>query len=110
MIIAMPVLGDNGKDSEISEHFGHNPFFAVYNSETDELKIVNVGEHGAGCTPVGEIEKHNADTVYTIGIGGMAIESLNKNGIKIKTGEFRKVREVIENIEELEDLQEGCGH
>ena len=110
MIIAMPVLGDNGEDSEISEHLGHNPLFAVYDSGTKELKIINVGEHGTGCTPVGEIKKHGADTVYTLGIGGRAIESLNESGIKIKTGGFRKVGEVIENLENLENLREGCGH
>ncbi|MBN2042408.1 MAG: NifB/NifX family molybdenum-iron cluster-binding protein [Candidatus Aenigmarchaeota archaeon] len=110
MIIAMPVMEDNGRDSVISEHFGHNPLFAIYDSENMELEIVSVGEHGMGCTPVGEIMKHGADTVYTLGIGGRAIDSLKENGIVIKTGGFRKVGDVIDNIGKLEELREGCGH
>lgn len=110
MIISMPVLEDKGKQSQISQHFGHNPLFAIYDTDTKKLKIVNIGTHGSGCTPVEEIKKHNADTIYTIGIGSRAMSLLNTIGVKIKTGNFRTVGEVIANLDKLQDLEEGCGH
>ena len=110
MIIAIPVLEDKGEESQISQHFGHNPLFAIYNSETQELKIVNIGAHGTGCTPVEEIKKHNADTVYVIGIGSRAMSLLNTMSVNLKTGSFKTVGEVITNLDKLQDLEEGCGH
>jgi len=38
--IFFPLLDDNGNDSKISEHFGHAPFFGVYDVENKELKII----------------------------------------------------------------------
>ncbi len=110
MIIAMPVLQDNGEESQISRHFGHNPLFAVYNSEKQNLKIVNVGTHGRGCTPIEPLEKLNVDAVYTFGIGSRAISILKQKGITLRTGDLTRVKEVIENLENLEELESGCGH
>jgi len=36
--IFFPLLDNNGEDSEISQHFGHAPFFGVYDVENKELK------------------------------------------------------------------------
>jgi predicted Fe-Mo cluster-binding NifX family protein len=110
MIIAMPVLDDNGKESRISAHFGHNPLFAICDTSKDEVKIVNIGEHGEGCTPVEGLKKYNPDAVFTIGIGGNAMDLLKRAGMPIKTGRFATVGEVMDNIDSLDELEEGCGH
>jgi len=54
--------------------------------------------------------KFNPDIVFTLGIGGRAIELFNKQDIILKTGKYKIVREVIENSNNLKDLDSGCGH
>jgi len=110
MIIAIPILEDNGKESRISAHFGHNPLFAICNTSKDEVMIVNIGEHGKGCTPVGGLKKHNPDTVYVRDIGNKAMMMLRQNDMRIKTGDFDTVGEVLRNITRLRNLKESCGH
>jgi len=110
MIIAMPVIENKGIDSRISEHFGHNPYFAICNSETRDVKIIPISEYGSGCTPVEEISKYKPDAVYTIGIGSRAMAMLKQLGIRITTGRFRTVKEVMDNLDCVEELEEGCGH
>jgi predicted Fe-Mo cluster-binding NifX family protein len=109
MIIAMPVLDDRGRESKISMHFGHNPLFAVCDTERGDVRIINIGGHGEGCTPVGGLKKYKPDMVYTIDIGGRAMLLLREMGIGIKTGKFMTVGDVLENIDRLEELDEGCG-
>jgi predicted Fe-Mo cluster-binding NifX family protein len=110
MIIAIPITEDRGKDSPISEHFGHTPYFAICNPETNETKIIPMGEHGEGCTPVEKISGYKPDVVYTLDIGMRAMHLLRQMGIRIKTGSFRTVREVMYNADRLRDLDESCGH
>ena len=110
MIIAIPVLENKGIDSRISEHFGHNPYFAICDSKTGEVKIISIDEYGSGCAPVKEISRYKPDLVYTIGIGSRAMAMLKQLGIRIMTGRFRIVRDVMNNLDSLEELEEGCGH
>jgi len=54
--------------------------------------------------------KFNPDIVFTLGVGQRAINLFNEKGIKIKTGEYKTVKEVIENIENLKELNSNCNH
>jgi predicted Fe-Mo cluster-binding NifX family protein len=110
MIIAIPLTENRGKDSPVSEHFGHTPYFAICNLENKGVKIIPMGGHGIGCTPVEKISEYKPDMVYTLDIGMRAMRLLRQMGIKIKTGSFRTVREVMENLDKLKDLEESCGH
>ncbi|MBW2966414.1 hypothetical protein KY342_04900 [Candidatus Woesearchaeota archaeon] len=111
--IFFPLLDDNGMDSEISSHFGHAPFFGLYDTETKKLEIIeNVLDHADPTkSPVDQIvEAVNPTTVYAQGIGGRAISLFAEKGVKLKTGTYTTVKEVIDNLDKLEDLTEGCGH
>lgn len=111
--IFIPLLDNKGEDSNISEHFGHAPFFAVYDTKKSELTIKeNVLDHAnPSLSPVDQIvEEADPTIVFAKGIGGRAIELFHKKGIKLKTGDFKIVKDIIENIEELKDLKEGCGN
>jgi predicted Fe-Mo cluster-binding NifX family protein len=111
MKLLIPVLEDKQFESRVSEHFGQAYLFAVFNSETKEFKIVRQTiDHSSDLTPVDQIMVHDFDTVYVLGVGGRAIKLFREKGIKLKTGEFRTVKEVVENLDELKDLKEGCGH
>ncbi|HNT30765.1 MAG TPA: NifB/NifX family molybdenum-iron cluster-binding protein [bacterium] len=110
MKIAMPVEQENGMDSSICSHFGQTPYWAVYDSETEELSIhPNTSQHGGGgCQAVAEIASFKPDMVYTLGMGFNAIEKCRAQGIAVKSGSWQTVREVIANLSEVTDMQGGC--
>lgn len=111
MRLLIPVLEDKKFESRISEHFGQASFFALFDSETKKLKIVRqVIDHSSDLTPVDQIMVHGFDTVYVLDMGGRAISLFREKGVKIKTGKFRTVKEVVENLDKLKDLKESCGH
>jgi predicted Fe-Mo cluster-binding NifX family protein len=109
MRIAMPIVENKGKDSEIAQHFGHVVFIAVYDSNKDELNVMDV-KNVEGCSPVAAIENENIDAIYCFGMGMRAIELCKAKGINLKTGQFTTIKQVIENLDKLEDLEESCGH
>jgi len=109
MRIAIPIFENKGKESEIAEHFGHVQFLAVYDSEKEELKMIDV-KNVQGCAPVESLEGHNIDAIYCFGMGMRAIEKCKDLKISLKTGPFRTIKEVIENLDKLNDLEESCGH
>ncbi len=109
MRMAIPVLDNNGELSTVAEHFGHVKFMAVYDSETKKLEMVDVQET-EGCSPVSAIDNLEIDTVYCFGMGTRAMALCKEKGIELKTGKFRIVKDVINNLDELDDLKEGCGH
>jgi len=111
--IFFPLLDNNGEDSEISSHFGHAPFFGLYDTETKKLTITeNSLDHtDPAKSPIDQIaEAVNPTTIFAKGIGGRAIQFIAEKGIALKTGEYDTVKEVIKNLDKLDDLTEGCGH
>jgi predicted Fe-Mo cluster-binding NifX family protein len=72
MKICMPVGDENGMSSVIYGHFGSAPFFALFDTETQNVSIVNndLGEHEHGqCMPVDAIRKTGAEAVLCKGMG-----------------------------------------
>lgn len=100
------------ENSALSEHFGHCPFFAIYETENNKLEIVkNVIDHAnQNQTPVDQVMKFNPDKVFSLGIGQRAIQLFKEKGIELLTGDFKKLGEVIENISSLKSLTQGCEH
>lgn len=109
MRIAIPINENKGKDSEIPEHFGHVREVAVYDSEKDDLEIVNVIE-SSGCSPVEAIKDKKVDAIFCHGMGMRAMALCKKMKIDLKTGPFTTIKELIKNINKLDDLDESCGH
>ena len=111
--IFIPLLNNNGEDSEISLHFGHAPYFGLYNADTKKLIIKeNKLDHSdTQKSPVEQImESANPDIVFARDIGQRAIMLFQEKNIKLKTGSYKTIKELIENVENLEDLKSGCGH
>jgi len=109
MRIAMALMENNGMDSRVHPHFGHVEFMGVYDTSTKDLSIVGV-KPTQGCSPIASLEGLKVDTIYTFGMGMRAISLCRGSGIKLKTGRFGTVKEVVANLEKLEDLNESCGH
>ena len=111
--IFFPLLDNNGENSEISPHFGHAPFFGVYDTEKKELKITenDLDHTDPTKSPIDQIEEAvNPTTIFAKSIGGRAIQFIAQKGMKLKTGSFNTVKEVISNLDKLEDQTQSCGH
>jgi predicted Fe-Mo cluster-binding NifX family protein len=109
MRIAIPVSGNDGELSIVAEHFGHVRFMAIYDSKTKGLEMVGV-QKTDGCSPVSAIENLSIDAIYCFGMGMRAISLCKEKGIELKTGKFRTVKDVINNLDKLKELKESCGH
>ena len=111
--IFFPLLNNNGENSEISGHFGHAPFFGIYNVEKKELKVIqnNLDHTNPNKSPIDQIvETINPTIIYATGIGGRALDLIKQKGIKLKTSNDSTVKEVIENLDKLSDQTSNCGH
>ncbi|MBR9692296.1 hypothetical protein GOV06_05940, partial [Candidatus Woesearchaeota archaeon] len=111
--IFFPLLDNNGEDSKISEHFGHAPFFGLYDTETKKLTITenDLDHTDPTKSPIDQIQEAvNPTTIFAKGIGGRAIQFIAEKGMSLKTGDYETVKQAIENLDKLKDLTEGCGH
>ncbi len=109
MRIAISLMEDKGKDSEVAEHPGNAKFIAVYDSGTKELEIKPIKQI-EGCSPIITLMESKADAFYCFELGMRAEKICKEKGIKLLTGKFKTVKEVIDNLDKLEELKEGCGH
>ena len=111
--IFIPLMDDNGKASEISLHFGHAPYFGLYDFLTGKLAIEkNKLDHSSQeKSPVDQvIEQVNPTLVYAQDMGGRAINLFTEKNILLKTGPYKTAGEVMDNIDKLEDLSKSCSH
>jgi predicted Fe-Mo cluster-binding NifX family protein len=114
--IVVPVVNDSGLDSQVAEHFGRAPYFAVV--ELDEggnvsnVKTVpNVGEHAGG---MGQSHDHivklkpNAIIVY--GMGPRGLSAFQDAGIAVLKADTNTLAGNVAayNDDKLQELTEGC--
>jgi len=111
--IFFPLLDNNGMDSEISEHFGHAPYFGMYGVKKNKLEIIenNLDHTNPSKSPIDQIEEAvHPTTIFAKGIGGRAIGIIAEKGLALKTGDYSTVKEVVSNLNKLRNLTQGCGH
>lgn len=129
MRVGIPILRENGLDSEISGHFGQAPYFIIVELEKREEKgiirdddiksividysiIRNLAEHACGSL-VDLLMSNKVDIVIVEGIGGRPFQLFKQNGVKIFAGAFGTIIEVLRDFLNglLQELQAGsCGH
>jgi predicted Fe-Mo cluster-binding NifX family protein len=108
MLACIPTNGNAGLEDTVSDHFGSAGFFTLYNSETDELEVVenrNAHHDHGTCHPMNQLAKYHIDTVVCSGMGRRAIEALSTEGIRVCQTESKIVRDLVEKIK-AEDLTE----
>jgi len=111
--IFFPLLNNKGLDSEISQHFGHAPFFGLYDVNKKSLTIIpnDLDHTNPNMSPIDQIEKAvNPTTIFAKGIGGRAIDIIEKKGISLKTGNYNIIKEVVNNLDGLENQTKDCGN
>ncbi|WP_052078689.1 NifB/NifX family molybdenum-iron cluster-binding protein [Spirochaeta lutea] len=88
MIIAIPTQTNEGRSAPLSLHYGHSPYFAVYNSETNELAFItkpaHSQHHGGGCAPVEDLQAAGAQKVICKGLGQGAYARLQAAGLSVE--------------------------
>lgn len=103
MKICIPTENDKGLDSRVYGHFGSAPFFAVTDTETDQVKVItNRGRrhrHGE-CSPAERIGSHDIEAVVCGGMGKRAFQSLASAGIDVFLSDAGTVREVLSAVRE----------
>ncbi len=106
MKIAIPVMNNNGENSEISEHFGHSSYFAFieldekgnYNVEIRENPLV---EHGPGELPK-FLKDNGVDILVVRGIGRRALYFFENFGIKVFRGAKGSLKDIVNLIKNRE--------
>lgn len=114
--IVVPTADESGLNSQLAEHFGRAPYFAVVDlDENREVSSVrtspNVGEHvgGMGQAHDNVLElKPNAIIVY--GMGPRGIQGFQDRGVAVLKATANTVRGVIAAYKDdkLQELTEGC--
>jgi len=109
MKICIPIKTNNGKDSQVCEHFGSAPFFLIYDDKDDAYEIVvNKNQHHSHgmCHPMKVLNGRNIDIVVCGGIGARAVQLLNMSGIKAYYSEGETVLEIVNKIKnnKLEEI------
>ena len=102
------VLSD-GEDlaSEVSEDFGHAPFFLIVDSETLDYEVIAnefVDAMGAGMKVADAIIALKVDAVITGGIGSHGYNMLTKAGIAVSFDEEGSVEECVETFKKRHNL------
>lgn len=111
--IFIPLMDDNGEDSEISLHFGHAPYFGLYDASVKKLTIKeNKLDHSdPNKSPVDQvIEAVDPTIIFVKDMGRRAVDLFTAKDILLKTGPYKTVGEMINNVDKLEDLTKNCGH
>ncbi len=97
--VCVPTARQGGLDDLVGEHFGRVPAYTIYNTETEQVEVVqNDSEHTGGTGLPGEILANlGIDVLLCSGLGRRAIGILNTNGIEVCIGISGTAREAIES-------------
>ena len=116
MRLVIPVLNDADLDSQVSDHFGRAPFFAVVEiDDKGEIKrhsiVPNVSEHMGGFgKPADHLLKMEPDAIVAMRMGSRAIGLFQESKVAVLRTNANIVKDVISAYKngELIELTEGC--
>ncbi len=113
MKLLVPLLDNNSLQSNISDHFGHAPYFGIYDFEDNSLKIVEnkINHDDLQKSAIHQIkELLDIDIIFVKNIGRKAILNAKEVNISLKTGDYHIVQNVLQNFKKLNNQVEDCGH
>jgi len=101
----------NSLDASVDPRFGRCPYFIIVDSETMQFEAVpNVASGamgGAGIQAAQTIASKGVKVLITGNVGPNAFQALSAAGIKIITGAYGTVREVVEKYKRGELKETG---
>jgi predicted Fe-Mo cluster-binding NifX family protein len=102
----------NRMDSPIDPRFGRCPYLVIVDSETMQFEAVpNMASDatgGAGIQAAQTVAGKGAKVLITGNVGPNAFQALSAAGVKIVTGAFGTVREVVEKYKKGELRETGA--
>jgi len=116
--IVVPVSNEKGIDSQLSQHFGRAPFYAIIDLDENynvigQGTISNTSEHFGGVgLPPDRILQLQPKALVTYGLGSKALTMFQNAGVAVLRTEANTVKEVVEAYKnnELQELTQGCHH
>ena len=98
MKVCIPTMGNKGLDEQVGEHFGRVPTYTVYDSETEELSIMdNTSGHAGGSGYPAEIlSKAGINVMICGGLGSRAISMFEQSGVMVYIGARGTVKEALD--------------
>ena len=114
--IVIPVAENRGVDSQLSDHFGRAPFFAVFELDlegrlADQRAVSNDTQHFGGIgLPPDRILQLKPDAVIARGMGPRALGRFQNARVAVLRANSSVVADVLSAYvrDELEELTEGC--
>ncbi len=101
----------NSLDAPIDPRFGRCPYFVIVELETMQFEAIpNMASGamgGAGIQAAQTIASRGVKVLITGNVGPNAFQALSATGIKIVTGAFGTVREVVEKYKKGELRETG---
>ncbi|MEW5921468.1 MAG: NifB/NifX family molybdenum-iron cluster-binding protein [Bacillota bacterium] len=97
MNLCIPAMGPEGLTAIVSEHFGGAPYFTIYNTESQQLKVLenmNLHHSHGACQPLKAISGLDIDAVVCGGMGARALILLNQGGVRVYLGRAGTVQEI----------------
>ena len=101
MRVCIPIVKDEGTNSELSGHFGSAPKFFLADSEDHDHRVVDNGNlhHGHGqCSPVAALRGQAVDAVVVRGIGRGAYARLTEMGVAVYLADSGTVATTLEAL------------
>jgi len=99
-------------DAMIDPRFGRCPYFVILDSDTLQFEVIsnaalNAGG-GAGIQAAQVVASKGVKMLITGNVGPHAFQALSATGIKVVTGAFGTVREVVEKYKRGELKETGA--
>ncbi|MCW4016167.1 MAG: NifB/NifX family molybdenum-iron cluster-binding protein [Candidatus Bathyarchaeota archaeon] len=116
--LVIPVSEEKGVDSQLSQHFGRAPFYAIIDLDDKgqvigQGTIANTSEHFGGVgLPPDRILQLRPKALVTYGLGSKALKMFQDASVAVLRTEANTVKEVVNayNNNELQELTQGCHH
>ena len=104
MKIAVTAENDNGYASNVNPHFGRSPYFAIVDTQTDEIDLVKNeaarASGGAGVSAAQLISDRGVEALISGSIGPKAHTALSRGQIEMYSIKEGTVRQALEAFEE----------
>lgn len=97
MKICVPSTDDSGLCSRVHPHFGRCPYYALVDTETNEVEVLpNTSEHMGGTgLPPELIARKGVHVILCSGLGPRAIQMFEQFGIEVFVGAGGTVKDAI---------------
>jgi len=104
MKIAVTAENNNGFESNVNPHFGRSPYFAIVDTEADEVELIKNeaarASGGAGVSAAQLISDRGVEVLISGSVGPKAYTALTRGNIEMYTTKDGTVQQAIEAFQE----------